>query len=127
VKKGTEALRKQSAQQRRDIADLKRRVGALERKVATFEREERKRIGKRPSLELAEGARFSAAGLRSHRQKLGLSAKDYARLVGVAPLTVYNWEHGKSRPRKEQLAALVSIRGLGKRAAQERLRLLEEG
>jgi len=126
LRKGTEGLRKQSAQQRRDIAELKRRVKDLEKKVAAFEREERKRVGRKPSPELAEGARFSAARLRGHRSKLGLSARDYAKLVGVSSLTIYNWEHGKTRPRKEQLAALVSIRGLGKRAAQERLRLLED-
>jgi len=58
-------------------------------------------------------------------RRLGLSAADYARLVGVSSLTIYNWEHGKSRPRKEQLAALVAVRGIGKREALRRLELLK--
>jgi hypothetical protein len=42
----------------------------------------------------------------------------------VSPLTIYHWEHNKTRPRKEQFAALVALRGLGKREAQAKLALL---
>ena len=45
--------------------------------------------------------------------------------MGVSALTVYNWEHQKSRPQKAQLAALVAIRGIGKREALARLELLK--
>jgi DNA-binding transcriptional regulator YiaG len=55
---------------------------------------------------------------------VGLSASDYGRLVGVTPLTIYNWEKGKSKPRPKQLAAWGQIRGLGKREARRRLDLL---
>jgi transcriptional regulator with XRE-family HTH domain len=63
--------------------------------------------------------------VRAQRERLGLSAADYAKLVGVSSLTIYNWEHGKTRPRAEQLAALVALRGIGKREALHRLELLE--
>ncbi len=53
-----------------------------------------------------------------------MSAADYARLVGVSQLTIYNWEQGKSRPRKEQLASLIALRGIGKREAVAKLELL---
>jgi DNA-binding transcriptional regulator YiaG len=69
--------------------------------------------------------RFSARSVKAQRRRIGLSADDYAKLVGVSSLTIYNWEHGKSRPRKEQLASLVSIRGIGKREAQAKLRLVK--
>ena len=46
-------------------------------------------------------------------------------VVGVTGQTVYNWEQGKSKPRDEQLAALVAVRELGKREAVNRLELLE--
>jgi hypothetical protein len=42
-------------------------------------------------------------------------------VVGVSPVTIYNWEAGNSRPRKEQLAALVAVRKLGKRQAMAKL------
>ena len=63
--------------------------------------------------------------VKAQRKRLGLSADNYARLVGVSSLTIYNWEHGKSRPRKEQLAALVAVRGIGKREALKKLELIK--
>ena len=58
-------------------------------------------------------------------ERLGFSANDYGRLVGVAGLTIYNWEKGKSKPRDKQLAAWAEVRGIGKREAWRRLELLE--
>ena len=72
-----------------------------------------------------EGKRFSRRGLKTHRQKVVLSASDYGKLVGVTGQTVYNWENGKSKPRDEQFAALVGVRAFGKREAWKRLELLQ--
>jgi len=44
-----------------------------------------------------------------------------------AGVTIYNWEHEKARPRKAQLAALVAVRGIGKREALKKLAELEAG
>ena len=74
---------------------------------------------------IAKGKRFSAHGLKTHRERVGLSAADYSKLVGVTAQTVYSWEQGKSKPRDEQLAALVAVRDLGMREALKRLELLE--
>jgi len=60
-------------------------------------------------------------GLKTHRAKLGLSAKAYGKLMGVLGLTIYNWEAGKSKPRRSQLPRIVSVRGIGKREALKRL------
>jgi DNA-binding transcriptional regulator YiaG len=70
--------------------------------------------------------RFSAKSVKAQRAKTGLSAADYAMLVGVSALTIYNWENGKSRPRQEQFAALASLRGIGKREAARRLEELDK-
>ena len=125
VKANTESTRRATAQFRRDIAELKRIVKSLERRLSPLEKEERRRLGKPVSTDAAEGARFSPRWVKSHREKLGLSQADYARLVGVSALTIYNWEHGRSRPRKEFLGALVSVRKLGQRDAARRLELLD--
>ena len=124
VKTQTEAVRKANAQYRRDIAQLKRQAGALSKQVAYLERQEQKRAAKGVPKASVEGKRFSSQGLKTHRQKLDVSAADYASLVGVTAQTVYNWEQGKSKPRDEQLAALVAVRDLGKREAWKRLDLL---
>ncbi len=125
VKMQTEAIRKASAQYRRDIAQLKRRVAGLSKQVAHLEQQERKRAARGTPVATAKGRRFSAHGLKTHRERVGLSAADYSQLVGVTAQTVYNWEQGKSKPRDEQLAALVAVRELGKREALKRLDLLE--
>ncbi len=124
VNAGTKAIRKANAQYRRDIAQLKRQANALSKQVAYLEGQERKRASKGPPEASTEGRRFSSPGLRTHREKLGFSAADYARLVGVSAQTIYNWEYGKSKPRDEQLASLVAVRDLGKREALKRLELL---
>ena len=116
---------KASAQHRRDIAALKRQVQVLEKEVAFLRRQEKKRLGQKPTEEQAEGVRFSAKGMKSHRERLGLSAAKYAKLVGVSELTIYNWESGKGRPRDANLAALAEVRGIGKREALKRLEMLE--
>ncbi len=113
------------AQFRREIARLKRQSRDYERKLAFLEAQERKRLGQpAPANGADDTSRFSARSVKAQRRRTGLSAADYAKLVGVSGLTVYNWENGKSRPRKEQLAALIALRGIGKRQALAKLELL---
>ncbi len=125
VKSQTGATKQAVAQYRRDIANLKRQLRQQEQKIAYLEAQEKKRLETPPTNEeMVEGARFSARSVRAQRERLGLSAADYAKLVGVSSLTIYNWEHGKTRPRQEQMKALVAVRGIGKREAAKRLELL---
>src|SRR3954462_10486472 len=91
----TKTTRRLTAQYRRDIAALKREMTSLRKKVAFLEAQEKRRVAERPAPPAVEGIRFRADGLRSRREKLGLSATDYGRLVGVAGLTIYQWEGGK--------------------------------
>ena len=126
IKAETGTTKQAVAQYRREIAELKRQVKKQEKKIAFLEDRERKRLEQpETDVEAVEGARFSPRSVKSQRERLGFSAADYAKLVGVSSLTIYNWENGKSRPRKEQLAALVAVRGIGKREALRRLELLK--
>ena len=121
----TVAMRKSSAQYRRDIAELKRQVRALSMQVAYLERQERKRAAKPAPETTATSRRFSPSGLKTHRSKVDLSAADYAELVGVSAQTIYNWEQEKSKPGPQQLAALMAVRNIGKREAWKRLEFVE--
>ena len=125
IKAETGTTKQAVAQYRRDIAELKRQVRAQQKEIAFLKAQERKRLGK-PQVadESLEGVRFSPRSVRAQRQRLGLSQQDYAKLVGVSPMTIYNWEAGKARPRDEQLAALVAVRGLGKREAMAKLEMV---
>jgi len=107
-----------SAQYRRDIANLKRSLSQQEREIKLLKKQQ----GQTPKEEEPlESVRFSARSVKAQRSRLGLSAADYGKLVGVSGLTIYNWEHDKSRPRQAQLVALVAVRGIGKREALMKL------
>jgi DNA-binding transcriptional regulator YiaG len=124
VRQLTHATRKAATAHRREIAALKRAVGDLTRQVAFLERREKSRLETAPSAEQGEALRFSPKWVQADRKRLGISAADYAKLVGVSTLTIYNWEHGRSKPRAKQLAAWGEVRGLGKREIVKRLELL---
>jgi DNA-binding transcriptional regulator YiaG len=127
IKAVTGSTKQAVAQYRREIAHLKRQLREQEKKIAFLENQERKRLEEPPVDDLAvENVRFSARSVAAQRRRLELSAADYAKLVGVSGLTIYNWESGKTRPRQEQLAALVAVRGIGKKEAQQRLELSGE-
>jgi DNA-binding transcriptional regulator YiaG len=121
----TQATRKAATQHRREIAALKRQVSDLLRRTGFLEGQEKRRLVKAPPRSAAEGVRFSPKWLKAHRAKLGISAADYAKLVGVSGLTIYNWESGKSKPREKQIAKWAVVRGLGKREALKRLEMVE--
>ena len=126
IKAQTGSTKQAVAKYRSEIAQLKRQLREQEKKIAFLEGQEQKRLQEPPpSEEPTEGVRFSARSVKVQRERLGFSAADYAKLVGVSPVTIYNWEHGKSRPRKEQLAALAAVRGIGKREALAKLELLK--
>lgn len=65
--------------------------------------------------------RFRPEGLKKHRQRLGMSAADLAKILGCSSLSVYKWESGKTRPRPKQLAAIAELRKMGKKDAAKRL------
>jgi DNA-binding transcriptional regulator YiaG len=117
--------KKASAQYRRHIAALKRQVSKLERQVALLSA---KVLNASPAA-LPDGEakriRFVPKGLRAQRKRLGLSAADYGKLVGVTGQSVYNWERGEASPRAEQLATIASLRSMGKREAQARIEQLQ--
>ena len=125
VRQETTVLRKAATQHRRDIAELKRQIKEQQRRIDYLEKQETRRV-KKPNLpaEHVEKIRFSPKWLRSHREKLGLSAADYAKLVGVSAQTIYLWEREQTVPRKSQLPALAAVRKLGVREAQRQLELL---
>jgi DNA-binding XRE family transcriptional regulator len=47
--------------------------------------------------------RWSARSMRLHRKSLGLSRKEYGRLLGVGLKSIYFWESGQRRPSPEIL------------------------
>jgi DNA-binding transcriptional regulator YiaG len=116
-------LRKIAATQRRDIAALKRAIETLERRVKSLAKAKPVHGEARTATD-ATSTRFVAKGLVSLRKRLGLSATQFAQLMGVSAQSIYNWEHKLASPRKEQVAGIVALRSIGKREAHQRLEAL---
>ena len=145
IRQQTAGTAKTVARCERDIAALKGQIDDLKRKLSSARTQgapaptaakkaaSTKAAATKPAAETASGSgrqsargRFSADALKSNRERLGLSADNYGKLIGVSGLSIYNWEQGKARPRESSIAALNSIRGLGKREAAKRLEGLGE-
>ncbi len=118
----TQQLKKSSAHFRSDIAALKRRITALEQLVGRLGKAAGKKSATAVSDKPAAGSfRFSANGLLAQRKRLGLSAAEAGRLLGVSDQSVYKWENGKARPRASQFSAIAALRSLSKKQAAARL------
>ena len=125
VKAEVTATKQAVAKQRSEIASLKRTVNQQEREIKRLQKKVQQQSQATVEEEPLENVRFSARSVKSQRTRLGLSASDYGKLIGVAGITVYSWEKGNSRPRPAQLEALVAVRGIGKREAVARLEELK--
>lgn len=126
VRAQTAEFKKSSAQYRTHIAALRRRIDELERQLKRASKGTAAAVKSTPPEE--EGGthrRFSPTRLAAQRSKLGLSAADFAALLGVSGQSVYKWEHGEARPRAAQLEAIAALRGIGKREAAARLAQLQ--
>ena len=128
VRAATAGLRKDNAALKRAAGDHKRRIAKLEsgnrRLLATANR--RRKEGRETTDEEIQSARITAKMIRSIRAKLKLSQGDLARLVGVNSQTVYQWEHKEGRLtfRGNAKAAIVAVRKLDRKQAQQRIEAL---
>ena len=133
VKKQTADLKKACSQHYHTIATLRRTISELERRVAQLTggasalktqavstTRSSKESGNAGDSD-GKTIRFSGTRLKKHRKKLGLTAANYAQLLGVSSLSIHNWETGKSRPRPSYMPALAELRGIGRREALKRL------
>jgi transcriptional regulator with XRE-family HTH domain len=112
------ALKKQITMMRRRLAESNRRIQGLEARARQLLRNGSAapaRGGVGGEDEGGKQVRFSAAWVRAHRKKLGMSRQLYARLVGVSAQTIMGWEAGRTRPRRAVLKTWREIRGKGVR------------
>src|SRR5262245_36931091 len=97
IKAQTGTTTRAVAQYRRQIAALKRQIRNQDRKIDFLSKQSQKGSQSIDSESAVNGTlRFSARSVKAQRRRTGLSAEGYARLLGVSPLTIYNWENGKT-------------------------------
>ncbi|MFP4502440.1 MAG: helix-turn-helix domain-containing protein [Candidatus Hydrogenedentota bacterium] len=125
----TEEFRRRLIEQRKEVTALKRRVEALEKQNNRLHKRMQKA---EPDVEASaqpeekpavDRARFSGKNIQRMRQKLRLTQPEMAKLAGVSPQSVYQWEskEGPLRLRKSTKEALLRIRGMGIREARRAL------
>ena len=125
VRRETAALKKASTGHRSEIATLKRRAVEMERQLRGVAKNAHPAPVAANDESIAEGARFSAKGLATHRKRLGLSASELGLLMGASTQSVYNWESGKARPHAKFLPVIVALRTVGKRETAAHLESLK--
>jgi DNA-binding transcriptional regulator YiaG len=113
-------LKQASAKYRSEIAALKRKMAPLEAAIKKLDKGQYRPV-KAETNETQDKLRFRASGFATLRKKLGLSAEQMGKLIGVSAQSVYHWEQGKSRPRASQLPAIAAARKMGKKAALAKL------
>lgn len=118
----TTSLKKASSSHRADIAELKRSVRALQQEVRRLSRLLARSTTSDATVEPGTARlRFSAAGLRAQRKRLGLSANECGLLVGVSGQSIYLWETERARPKDAHFEAIAALRKMGKREVAKRL------
>ena len=75
------------------------------------------------SPEALKKARLFPALIIAIRKRLGLSGRQFARILGANRDTVYDWESGKSKPTDAYRAKIIALRGISKTRAKELLGL----
>jgi len=104
---------------RGELLAIRKSIALLERRLLTglAAGAGSKGRGGRVSAKGADGrrARFSSALMRKHRDSLGMSRKAYSRLLGVSSLSIYLWEAGRTKPRRQTVLAWQDLRKKGAR------------
>jgi DNA-binding transcriptional regulator YiaG len=125
VRGETLALKKAISVYRSEIAALKRRANAVEQLLRRLSNGQSKVSANSEVHHELGKFRFSAKGLASQRQRLGLSAEQCGLLLGASSQSIYNWEQGKTRPLARHLPAIAAVRGMSKKEVATRLDSLQ--
>jgi len=124
VRGETLALKKAISVYRSEIAALKRRANAVEQLLRRLANGHSKASASPEVDQDISKFRFSAKGLASQRQRLGLSAEQCGLILGASDQSVHNWEKGKTRPLARHLPAIAALMEMSKKDATARLELL---
>jgi ribosome-binding protein aMBF1 (putative translation factor) len=122
VRRAATPLRRDVRRLRQAVRELRAQLAKL-RDVAVRWEESHAGRGWQPAVseEEARAARLSPRLIRKLRQRLALSQAAIARLVGVSPAAVVQWEQGRATPAGKNRAAIVGLRRIGRRQAKRLL------
>ena len=121
LKTAMEPLREQLVKLRGVIIEQRQRIRELERvagvtvtpTMAMTTMTSTKEIGGESTE--PRTVRLTPRRITRLRENLHLNQSQFARLLGVVPLSVSRWESGQVRPRAEQKARILQLRGMKRR------------
>ncbi|WP_408951444.1 helix-turn-helix domain-containing protein [Lysobacter sp. Hz 25] len=123
-------LKVQIAALRKAVSEMKQERDGLKRQLATVSkgtvRSAQPRLQGNQGEALPKSAdekkfRFAASRLRQLRERLELSRREFAVLVGSGENTVWKWESKKAVPREVFMQKIAIVSGLNKRTARQLL------
>ena len=128
AKVATAPIRKPTIRLRKEVAELKARLAKLEKAHKELEAIVTKCQATLPAPAPvpADKGWISGKGIKSLRNRLGLTQGEFARLVGVSSNAVTLWESkaGMLKLRDKTKATVFAVRGIGAKEAKERLAAL---
>ena len=110
----------------KSLTQLRRQVRSLSQDCCALDRKLSQGAGQPSALPAADPktvakGRMSPRLIAKLRARLGLSLSDFALLLDVNSNSIFNWEHGKSRPKPSFCARIIAARQLGRREARRLL------
>jgi DNA-binding transcriptional regulator YiaG len=112
----------QLRQMRREVRELREAVSSLQEDVSVLMEARHRKMDVPPaSPDKVEKARVTKRTLKSIRDRFELMQKELAELLDVSTQTVSGWETGSSKPRKENIARIITLRNMNKGEVDEAL------
>lgn len=124
LKRVNESLRKEVLAMGKELDLVRKQVQTVKETQGAFIRTE---AGDQPVARRGRKLGMTSKGIKTLRERLGLSGEDFGLLVGVSGASIYGWETGKSSPRPKPMEALTEIRTISKKALLTRLAALQKG
>jgi DNA-binding XRE family transcriptional regulator len=122
IRSAAAPLRRDVRRLREAVRELRAQLAALRDVAARWQQSDAGRPWQPAvSEDEARVARLSPGLIQKLRRRLALSQAAMARLVGVSPAAVMQWERGRAMPVGKNRAAIVGLRRLGRRQAKRLL------
>jgi DNA-binding transcriptional regulator YiaG len=121
-------LKKANADLKKQLADLQRETKALSKATTNTAPNATEATSAIRKVDVKSKQYVTGTGIRSIRNRLKLTQRQLAVLVGVSVQTIIHWEKkpGKLTFRGNTLPSILEVKGLGLRDCQKRLEDLAE-
>jgi DNA-binding XRE family transcriptional regulator len=117
----TKPLKKALAAERKQMAALRKQFASLSQESRRAVRSASKSIAPADPGAIAAPSNWRKDTVRTTRKMLGVTQGQFAKLVGVSPISISFWETGRSTPRVKTQVRVMELRKLSKAEVLGRL------